>query len=159
VSSSITATAITVDSLGRLYITGSTDAPDFPVTGNAFQSAPSGYGDTFLAIVDSSGSSLLFSTYLGGVLWEQANGIALDNHGGVYLAGYTDSANFPATSGAFQPRKDANTEAFVLRIDTGGANCSYTLSETTRLFAGKRRDRHPQRDGPGRVPLAGYIRF
>ncbi len=80
--------ALTVDTQGNIYVTGETASTNFPVK-NAFQAKYTGpYTDAFLAKVPSNGSSLTFSTYLGGdTTDETARAIAVDGQGGVYVAG------------------------------------------------------------------------
>ena len=95
--------AIAVDSSGEAFVTGRTASTDFP-TVNAFQSTKvGGLGpDTaFVSAFNAAGSALLYSTYLGGNGGERAYGIAVDSSGSAYVAGYTDSTDFPTTSGAF----------------------------------------------------------
>ncbi len=103
-----TAMDIAVDSSGIAYITGKTFSTDFPVTVDAFQFQGPQNGDTdsFLAVVDSTGT-LLYSTYLGGSDDDRAISIALYPSGGlypevtVYIGGSTRSLDFPTTSGAY----------------------------------------------------------
>jgi hypothetical protein len=95
--------AIAVDSTGEAFVTGRTASTDFP-TLNAVQSTKvGGLGpDTaFVSAFNAEGSALLYSTYLGGNGGERAYGIAVDSSGSAYVAGYTDSTDFPTTSGAF----------------------------------------------------------
>ena len=107
---------IAVDGLGSAYVTGSTHSTDFP-TVNAFQSAHGGGGtDVFVAKLNSTGSALLYSTYLGGS-GDEEGWLTLDLAGNVYLVGNTSSANFPTTPGAFQTIRRGSVDAFVAKID------------------------------------------
>ena len=98
--------AITVDKSGNAYVTGYTYSTDFPVTGNAWQAenrAVDRYGDNvFISKINSSGSSLLYSTYLGGTAFDIGEWIALDPANNAYVTGEALSTDFPVTSGAFQ---------------------------------------------------------
>jgi uncharacterized protein (TIGR03437 family) len=105
--------SMAVDGQGNAYVTGSTSSPDFPVTAKAVQPAYAGYfnlpfaieqlfGDGFVAELSPDGTKLSYSTYLGGVNNEIAYAVAVDPAGLIYVAGATDSYNFPVTSGAFQ---------------------------------------------------------
>jgi hypothetical protein len=90
-------TAIAVNAAGNAFVTGYA-GPSFLVTPGAFQTtpgAPSGDVDAFVTEVDSTGSSLVYSTYLGGQNPDQAWAIALDSSNNVYVTGQTDSINFP----------------------------------------------------------------
>jgi hypothetical protein len=71
--------------------------------------------------LDASGSSLVYSTFLGGALGEVGSGLALDGSGGAVVTGPTGSADFPTTSDAFDVTLDGATDAFVSRIDPAGA--------------------------------------
>ena len=99
--------AIDLDTAGNLYVTGSTISPDFP-TRNAMQPIIGGGGDffthdAFVTKLNGAGSEVLYSTFLGGTLDEEGFGIAVDTSGIVYVAGSTDSDDFPITLGADQP--------------------------------------------------------
>jgi hypothetical protein len=99
--------AIAVDGSGDAYLTGTTWSPDFPLTPDAIQTSHPYIADIpFLTELNPAGNGLIYSTYFGGqslydVSW--GTSIALDGHGGIYLAGYTDSSDFPTTAGAYQP--------------------------------------------------------
>jgi len=120
-------TAVVADGGGNTYVGGYTESLNFPVTPNAFQSActncTTNNGDAFLSEVNASGSSLLYSTYLGGsqkVQEDAAHGIALDSNGNIYLAGQALSTNFPTTPGVFQPTASSSTiGAFVAKFSFG----------------------------------------
>ena len=92
---------IAVDNIGDVYIAGGTNSTNFP-TANAFQSICHGCSDAFVAKFNSSGSALIYSTYLGGSKSESATGIAADSNGNAYVTGGTSSSDFPTTVGAFQ---------------------------------------------------------
>jgi uncharacterized protein (TIGR03437 family) len=106
-------TAIAVDAGGTAYVGGFTNSANFPLAGTPVQGTFGGYsgthfglniqGDAFLALVNPTGTTLLFSTFLGGNYDDGIGGLVLDGTGGVYLAGGTCSPNFPATANAFQP--------------------------------------------------------
>jgi hypothetical protein len=92
---------IAVDSSGDAYITGSTGSLDFPIV-SAEQPTYGGNGDTFVVKLNSTGSGIIYSTYLGGSGPDTGNAIAIDSSGNAYVAGSTSSAAFP-TVNAFQP--------------------------------------------------------
>jgi hypothetical protein len=117
------ATGVVVDGSGNATITGLTFATDFP-TVNPIQSALGGYSDAFVTTFNSTGSGLLFSTYLGGPLDDWAMGIAEDSSGNAYVAGFTGSSTFPVTPGAYQTSFSGPWTGFVFKIDppAGGAS-------------------------------------
>lgn len=99
---------IVVGSNGEAYITGQTASPSFPVTSGAFDETYNGNWDGFVSQLDSTGSNLIFSTFLGGSDLDceiggllQECSIALDSSGAVYISGQTLSTDFPTTNGAF----------------------------------------------------------
>jgi len=89
------------DGTGRLYLSGGTESPDFPVTGG-FQTALHGNRDGFVACLENTGE-LVWSSYLGGRSDDEVHGIALDGAGCIYVTGYTFSPDFP-TRHAFQTK-------------------------------------------------------
>ncbi len=118
---------IAVDSGGNAYITGITSNMDFPTTAGAFQTAYSGYGDTFVSKLNATGTALVYSTYLGGSGADFGNGIAVDADGDAYVAGYTTSLNFPTTSGAFQTTYSGGyDDAFVTKLNASGNALVYS---------------------------------
>jgi hypothetical protein len=112
---------VALDSSGNAYLTGSTLSTDLPVTTGAYQTtAPAGGGDAFVAKVNSTGSTLLWSTYLGGASGaDVGRGIGVAADGTVTVAGYTASTNFP-TSSAYQATSAGGNDAFVSKIAGAG---------------------------------------
>jgi hypothetical protein len=84
---------IAVDSTGAVYLTGSTASPDFPATSGH----NSGADDVFITKLSPNGSSVIYSTYIGGAANESGRAIAVDGSGNAYVAGQTISADFPAS--------------------------------------------------------------
>ena len=109
---------IAIDANGNAYISGFTSSTDFPTTGNAIQATFGGPTyDAFVTELNASGSSLVYSTYLGGAGSEQAYGLAVDASSTIYVMGTTSSANFPTTPTAFEPNVNTGTgSVFVARI-------------------------------------------
>jgi hypothetical protein len=119
--------AIAVDGTGNAYVTGFTNSLNLPVTPNAFQPANAGGGDAFVTKLDSTGSALTYSTYLGGSgNFERGDGIAVDGAGNAYVAGFTNSLNFPVTPSAFQPASGGGQDAFVTKLDSAGSALVYS---------------------------------
>src|SRR5262249_35569117 len=93
---------VAVDDAGRAYVAGRTSSTNFPTVGpvRPLYSLSSLRPDAFVAQLDSTGSTLTDFSYLGGSDYDSATGVALDSFGGVYVAGFTYSTNFPTVNAA-----------------------------------------------------------
>lgn len=110
-------TAVAVGPGDQMTVAGETSSADFPVTVGAYQPYNhGGQADAFVAQVSADGKSLLASTYLGGLDYDFASGVALAPSGDVYVDGETTSTDFPATSGAFRTVNGGGDSAFVARL-------------------------------------------
>lgn len=117
--------SIAVDHDGNFYITGKTSSPDLP-TRWAYQSDLNGSNDIFVAKINSSGSELLYSTYLGGSDSESAIDIAIDDFENVYIVGESMSSDFPIVN-AFQPeKKNQYYDGYVLKLSTSDNQLIYS---------------------------------
>ncbi|MDD4307348.1 MAG: PKD domain-containing protein [Thermoplasmata archaeon] len=114
------AASIAVDDGGCAHVTGVTYSSDFPTTMGAFDQSYNGTGDGFAVKLSGDGSSLLYSTFLGGKHDDRGNSIALDSDGQAYIAGETWSADFPATPGAYSTVHNGDSDAFALKISING---------------------------------------
>jgi hypothetical protein len=94
--------AIAVDAAGNTYVTGNTTSINFP-TANALQAANAGSFDMFVTKLNAASSALVYSTYLGGSGIDSGQCVAVDSSGNVYVAGYTDSPNFPTVNAFSRP--------------------------------------------------------
>jgi Beta-propeller repeat len=114
---------IAVDKTGNAFVAGTTDASDFPTTAGSTQPVFAGGGDVFVTELSSSGSHLIYSTYLGGTGSDSGNAIALDSRGNAFVTGETFSTNFPVKN-AFQARcaltSGSCASAFVAKLNTNG---------------------------------------
>ncbi len=131
------ASSIAADSNGSAYVGGLTSASNFPVTYGTLQTSYGGGPfDGFVAKINPTGSSLIYSTYLGGSQEDHVNGIALDASGDAYLTGQTNSSNFPV-QGGFQPQYTAAScgsalssfpcfESFVSELNSTGSALVYS---------------------------------
>jgi uncharacterized repeat protein (TIGR01451 family) len=120
---------LVVDGAGNAYVVGSTSSPDdFPVTPDAFQTVYGGGipgNDTFVSKLNEIGTALMYSTYLGGDFVDRGNSIAIDADGNAYVAGWTDSPNFPIAN-AVQPVHGGGRDAFVTKLNPGGTALVYS---------------------------------
>lgn len=115
---------VAVDASGNLYVTGWTQSSDFPSSGG-FDSTYGGSEDAFVSKIDPIGPSLVWSTYLGGSSGEAETDIAVDASGNVYLSGYTESADFPA-SGGFDTTFNGDRDGFVAKVNADGASLAWS---------------------------------
>lgn len=133
-SSGLFTTAIDVDAGGHAYVTGFADSRGLVIV-NGFQPAHGGaLFDGFLVKLNPSGTSLLYSTYLGGENFDTASAVAVDDAGFAYVVGDTASANFP-TRDAFQTIKFLDTslafsDIFIAKIDTNAAGADSLIFST-----------------------------
>ena len=112
------------DPLGAVFVTGWTQSYDFPVKEALFDRL-SGKRDAFVAKLDSSGSTLLFSTYLGGDSLDFAKGIAAGLSGTVWVTGYTGSSDFPVQK-ALYPTFSGKIDAFVTQLSSKGSDLIFS---------------------------------
>ena len=120
---------IAVDTSGNAYVTGYTHSDDFPTASAIYESHRGGYDDAFVTKLNASGSSLSYSTYLGGSSNDYGNGIAVDADGNAYVTGYTNSDDFPMESALYGNLSGGITnssDAFVTKISTSGSSLSYS---------------------------------
>jgi hypothetical protein len=123
--------AIAVDSAGSVYVAGSTTSTNFPVTSGSYQGAPgAGFkANVFVTKFNTTGSALVYSTYLGGNGTDYTAGIAVDSAGNAYVAGTTTSSNFP-TNGLNAPFQNAplstGKHAFVSVLGNTGSSLLYS---------------------------------
>ena len=168
---------IAVDLSGNVYVTGMTTSRNFPVTANAPQRTYGGTGggqllpagDAYVVKLNSTGSQILYATYLGGTADDAGGAIAVDALGNAYIAGSTASSAFPVTEGAFQTTYKGNIgqpslprfgmpfrrrgDVFVTKINPGGTALLYST-----LLGGQREEvpRALAIDAQGNAYIAGY---
>ena len=113
---------IALDSAGNIYVTGSTStplpgAPQFPTTPSAFQPVHGGgVRDAFLTKLDPTGTTILYSTFLGGAGDDSGSSIEIGADGRIHIVGVTTSPDFP-TAIALQPLLAGAADAFVTVFD------------------------------------------
>lgn len=118
---------IAVDSGGNVYITGFTKSSNFPATSGAYDTTQNGWNaDVFVSKLNPSGSSLLYATYLGGNILDRGNDIAVDTDGSVYITGFTNSNDFPATPWAFDASHNGDYDVFVSKLNSSGNDLVYS---------------------------------
>lgn len=147
--------AITIDLSGDAYVTGSTSSTNFPFTTGVFQSTYGGAGDAFVAEVNSTGSSIVYASYLGGSGEDSGLGIALDSSKNAYVTGYTQSPNFPTvtTVTPAQPTNAGSSDAFIAKV-----NFDATALDYSTYVGGSQADvaQSIKVDSSGNAYIAGY---
>jgi hypothetical protein len=111
---------------GNAYVTGWTNSTTFPRQNPYDPTYNGGAYDVFVTQLSASGSALVYSTYLGGSDWDQAQSIAVDAQGNAYITGQTSSSDFPVLN-AYQPAIGGfGNDAFVAKLDPTGAALVYS---------------------------------
>jgi len=119
--------AIAIDGSGNAYVTGQTKSTNFPTVAGAYSSTNKGGFDVFVSKIAANGSSLVYSTYIGGSLDDSGNAIAVDGSGNAYVAGGTNSSTDFPTHGAFQSTfGGGSVDAFVLELASSGGSLIFS---------------------------------
>jgi hypothetical protein len=117
---------IAIDSDGDAYVTGQTASTNFPTVLPEQHANGGGATDAFVTKISADGSSLIYSTYVGGSKADSGNAIAVDSSGDAFVAGGTGSSNFPGTSGFYQPTLKGSLNAFVFELNPAGTGLTYS---------------------------------
>jgi len=138
------ANALSVDNAGNVYVAGSAYSADFPVTAGAYQTKLQAAQPTpplvnfskigfnaFVTKLNSAGSNLVYSTFVGGSGADRANAMAIDASGNASIAGATTSLDFPVVAGAVQSANKAAvasnaSSAFVTQLNSSGTSLTYS---------------------------------
>jgi hypothetical protein len=109
---------------GTVLVVGETTSTNFPTTPGVFDPTYNGFGppsnDVFVARISSTGTGVVYATYLGGAASDRATGVHGDGSGGATVTGATSSANFPTTPGAWDTTLGGSSDAFVSRLNPSG---------------------------------------
>lgn len=120
--------AVAVDTEGNIYLAGSTNSIDFPVRNplqEEFAGGDTANSDAFVMKLDPTGSSIIYSTYIGGAGTDIARSIAVDSLGQALITGTTFSEDFPSTAGSFQT--DCSGQCpFVVKLSADGSEFAYS---------------------------------
>jgi hypothetical protein len=119
---------LALDPSDNVYVCGTTYSTDFPTTAGAFQTTYAGNEDAFVSKISADGSTLIYSTYIGGSGLDVCDMIAVNAAGNAYITGHTSSRDFPTTKGVFQRHHRGKTNAYVAELNptgTGLVYCSY----------------------------------
>lgn len=115
------------ESDGSVFVCGSTESSDFPLA-KELSTTLSGPSDAFVTAISADGSTLEFSTYIGGSAEDTARTMSYSAGGAVYVAGVTLSSNF-VTAQTFGPTDGSSADGYALRID----DSTFTITHSMRL--------------------------
>lgn len=113
-------TAVVLGGAGNVVITGYAGSGAFPTTAGAYDGTWNGRNDVFVSKLSSNGSSLLWSTFLGGSADDEGTALAMDSSARVIVVGNTSSTDFPATAGAYEPSWGGGSDVFVSVLSPDG---------------------------------------
>jgi len=117
--------SIAIDASGSAYVTGSTNSANFPLL-TPIQATSGGLSDAFVTKINPAGTALVYSTYIGGSSEDSGISIALDASGNAYVAGGTDSVDFPIMSPIQATHGGGLLDAFVTKINSLGSAYVYS---------------------------------
>ncbi len=118
--------AVATDAAGNFYVVGTTMSADYPTTAGAFQRVKGYDRDACVTKLKADGTTVLWSTFLGGNGVDNGLAVAVDSTGAVYVGGSTSSTNLPITSGAPRPTYGGGTsDGFVAKLSSSGGQLLY----------------------------------
>lgn len=113
---------IAVDASGNVIITGGTMGTAYPTTPGAYDETFNGARDIYVTKFNSTGSALLYSTFIGGADWDNAEALGIDDAGNVYITGITWSTDYPTSAGAFdRTHNGGRDDAFLTKLNSSGS--------------------------------------
>ncbi len=125
-SGSETSFAMALDDDGNAYITGQVYSEDFPTSDGAHDNSHNGDKDIFVSKLNSDGTQLIYSTFIGGEGPDEGLGIAVDDDGYAYITGRSESVDFPTTTGAYDETHNGDSDVIVLKLDPDGSDLVYS---------------------------------
>ncbi len=149
-----------VNESGEAYLTIDTYSRDFPVTSGAYDeshNAPEGksYRDIAVVKLNSSGTGLVYSTFIGGAKSEYTGDIEVDPQGNAFVTGFTYSPDFPTTTGVYGDSIKGASDIFVVKLNPSGDSLVYST-----LIGGSGYDKAEEIeiDAQGNAFIAGYTK-
>jgi hypothetical protein len=113
-----------VDDAGNIYIGGTSGSIDYPTTVGAFQTESGGSDEVVITKFNSLGNAIFYSTYIGGNLIDDADGLTIDSSGNAYVTGFTRSANYPVKNAVQPVLKDP--DSFVTKLNATGTDLVFS---------------------------------
>lgn len=117
--------AIAVDGSGAVYLAGTTLSSDYPTVAGSFDLTYNLDNDVVVTKLNPAGSSMTYSTYIGGQRADDATGIAIDASGAAYITGVTQSSDFPTPNGV-DKTYNGNADLFVTKVSPTGTALTYS---------------------------------
>lgn len=118
---------IDVDAAANVYVTGNIQSIDYPTTAGAHQTQLRGEVNAAVTKLDATGSTLVYSTFVGGSGWTEGDALAVDPDGSAVIAGHLGSADLPTTSEAFDSSfNGGGADGFLTKLDATGAGLVYS---------------------------------
>ena len=127
--------AIAIDGAGNAY-TINNSGFGFPPTTGSYQAPNTGNGEVYISKLNTDGTALVYSAYIGGSDADYGSGIAIDSDNNAYISGYTASTDFPVSANALQPTFSGGindpthnikaTDAFVAKLSPNGDQLLYS---------------------------------
>ncbi len=109
---------VATDINGNVFVSAFTSSQDFPTTIGSFsETFNGGISDKYIAKFDKDLTTLLASTFIGGSGDEFGMGLAIDRNGDVFISGYTDSKDFPVTTGSYKETLSGGKDVFIAKLD------------------------------------------
>jgi hypothetical protein len=110
--------SIAIDNSGNAYIAGATwSSSSFPTTSGAYDTSYNSWQDGFMVKLNALGQGISYGTYIGGGDEDYGNGVAVDESGDIYVAGRTESSDFPVSQDAYNSSSNGGIDLYVLKID------------------------------------------
>jgi hypothetical protein len=147
---------IKVGSDNMIYVVGQTQTADFPTTDNAYAASLYGPSDVFISKIDVTTSNLVYSTFMGSELDDDACGLALDANNVVYFAGTTLGTQFPMAGYSFDGYTSGNYDVVVAKVDTTQSGVNSLIWATYFGGSGEDEARGVSMDSQGRVLVTGF---
>lgn len=120
---------VAVDANDDVWLVGFTDSTDFPTSASAYQTTLAGPGDAFAVHLDGGSGATLWSTLIGGTGRDGAVGLAVEGDV-TWIAGYSESGDFPTSAGAVQSTSGGGRDAFVAGFDSSVAGSASLVYST-----------------------------
>ncbi len=121
---------IAINEAGNAFVTGKTNdaATDYPTTAGAYDETHNGGNDVFVTKLSADGSSLVYSTLIGGSDSDEGFGIDIDVNGNAYISGSTIDAatDYPTTAGAYDQTHNGSFDVFVTKLSSDGSSLTYS---------------------------------
>jgi len=128
--------SVQLDLQNNIYFSGVVFHNDYPKTVGAYDTSYNKGGDTYITKLNPAGSSILYSTFVGGDSLEVSNAIRVNGNGEAYSCGYTLSQNFPTTAGAYETTYNNDWDSYVYKLSANGDSLIYST-----LIGGSGNDR------------------